>query len=103
MVGCFVGIKIGIINDFKDVWYVGFFLNLVVVVWVGFDIFVMFGKSEIGFKVVGFIWVDFVKVVMKDKVYFNFKIFEGIDLVCIDVNIGICLIKDFKSIILEVF
>lgn len=56
--------KIGIINDQVDVWFFGYFLVLVVIVWVGFDNLVLLGNGEYGGCVVLFIWIDYMGVVL---------------------------------------
>lgn len=50
------------------IWYVGFGLNIVIIVYVGFDDNkCVLGKGELGVWIVMLVWRDYMKVVFVDK------------------------------------
>lgn len=59
--------KTGTTNDIKDTWFVGFNPNVVTGVWMGFDQPVSMGKQESGGSSALPIWVDFMRLALKDK------------------------------------
>lgn len=75
---CDIGGKTGIINDLKDVWYNGYVLGIVGVVWVGFDDYscnlgkIVLNRNieddvfgvELGGKIVLLVWVEFMFFVL---------------------------------------
>lgn len=105
-VGKFVVGKIGIINEVKDVWFVGFLFDVVVVIYMGYDKLCLFGWGNvvIGGYLVVLIVCDFFKFVLVDKFVVLFKVLVGIKLVCVVVKIGMCVgFGEIGGIIFEVF
>jgi penicillin-binding protein 1A len=61
-----VGGKTGSTNDHRDAWFSGFGGNLVTTVWVGRDDNRSLGYREYGGKAALPIWIDFMRVGLKD-------------------------------------
>lgn len=61
-----VGGKTGSTNDHRDAWFSGFGGNLATTVWVGRDDFRSLGYREYGGKAALPIWIDFMRVALKD-------------------------------------
>ena len=59
--------KTGTTNDVRDSWFCGFQKDLVTVAWMGFDEFHPLGKGETGGQAGLGMWVDFMRVALKDK------------------------------------
>jgi len=62
-----VGGKTGSTNDHRDAWFSGFGGNYVTTVWVGRDNFRSLGYREYGGKAALPIWIDYMRVALKDK------------------------------------
>ncbi|HBK47314.1 MAG TPA: peptidase, partial [Xanthomonadaceae bacterium] len=62
-----VGGKTGSTNDHRDAWFSGFGGNYVTTVWVGRDDFQSLGYREYGGKAALPIWIDYMRVALKDK------------------------------------
>ncbi|MEP6634340.1 MAG: penicillin-binding transpeptidase domain-containing protein, partial [Luteimonas sp.] len=61
-----VGGKTGSTNDHRDAWFSGFGGNLVTTVWVGRDDFRSLGYREYGGKAALPIWIEYMRVALKD-------------------------------------
>ncbi len=59
--------KTGTTNDQRDAWFCGFNNDVVTVVWVGFDKFLPLGARETGARAALPMWIDYMKVALKDK------------------------------------
>lgn len=70
--------KIGIISDVVDGWFVGYFGNVVVVLWMGYDQFKLFGGWEFGVMLVLLIWIDYMCQVLFGKLFSERKLLLGI-------------------------
>jgi penicillin-binding protein 1A len=62
-----VGGKTGSTNDHRDAWFGGFGAHYATVVWVGRDNFQSLGYREYGGKAALPIWIDYMRVALKDK------------------------------------
>jgi len=62
-----LGGKTGTTNDFTDAWFLGFSPSTTCGVWVGFDEKKSLGAKETGAKAALPIWIDYMKVALKDK------------------------------------
>ena len=62
-----VGGKTGSTNDHRDAWFGGFGAQYATVVWVGRDNFQSLGSREYGGKAALPIWIDYMRVALKDK------------------------------------
>jgi penicillin-binding protein 1A len=58
--------KTGTTNDFTDAWFNGFNASLVGIAWTGFDQPASLGRAETGAKAALPIWMDFMRVALKD-------------------------------------
>lgn len=58
--------KTGTTNDETDAWFNGFQKSLVAVGWVGFDQPAPLGKGEVGGRAALPMWIDFMRVALKD-------------------------------------
>ncbi len=59
--------KTGTTNDFTDAWFVGFSPSITGGVWVGYDEKKTLGKKESGAMAALPIWIDFMKVALKNR------------------------------------
>ncbi|MFT3761210.1 MAG: penicillin-binding protein 1A [Pseudoxanthomonas sp.] len=62
-----VGGKTGSTNDYRDAWFSGFGGELVTTVWVGRDDFRSLGRGEYGGRAALPIWIDYMRVALKDQ------------------------------------
>ena len=62
-----IGGKTGSTNDHRDAWFSGFGGDLVTTVWVGRDDFKSLGYREYGGKAALPIWIDYMRVALKDR------------------------------------
>lgn len=99
MVNLFVLIvgKIGMINDVKDVWFVGFSLNIVVGCYIGYDILCSFGFGVLGGGLCGFVFNEFMIVVIVEFGGGFFVVLDECQFIKIDCFIGVCLLDDVSG------
>ena len=62
-----VGGKTGSTNDYRDAWFSGFGGPFVTTVWVGRDDFQSLGNREYGGRAALPIWIDYMRVALKDQ------------------------------------
>jgi len=62
-----IGGKTGSTNDHRDAWFSGFGGHLVTTVWVGRDDYKSLGYREYGGKAALPIWIDYMRVALKDQ------------------------------------
>ena len=62
-----IGGKTGSTNDYRDAWFSGFGGPLVTTVWVGRDNFQSLGYREYGGKAALPIWIEYMRVALKDQ------------------------------------
>ncbi len=94
--------KTGSTNDHRDAWFTGFNAKLVASVWVGFDDFGSLGRGEFGAKAALPIWIDFMRVALKDVPEQPFDMPPGISKVRIDPSSGALASASDPGAILEV-
>ena len=85
----YIGGKTGTTNDNKDAWFIGFSSNLIVGVYVGYDMPSSLGSKETGGKVSAPIWGRFMKQALKKYPSSPFSIPENIEMVKIDALSGL--------------
>jgi penicillin-binding protein 1A len=96
--------KTGTTNDIKDAWFMGFNPDIVTGVWMGFDQPESLGKQESGGTSALPIWVDYMRLALKDKPDLGaYKKPEGIVTRRIDPTTGELLADDKPGGIPEVF
>jgi penicillin-binding protein 1A len=94
--------KTGSTNDHRDAWFTGFNSKLVASCWVGFDDFGSLGRGEFGAKAALPIWIDFMRVALKDVPEQPFDMPPGISKVRIDPASGTLASAADSGAILEV-
>uniref|UniRef100_A0A2C9KL27 Penicillin-binding protein transpeptidase domain-containing protein n=1 Tax=Biomphalaria glabrata TaxID=6526 RepID=A0A2C9KL27_BIOGL len=92
--------KTGTTNHNMDAWFIGFTNDMVVGVYVGFDVPATLGKRETGSRVALPIFKKFMQKALQDKQSKPFKIPLGINIVEVDANTGMPVkkIKNTKDI-----
>ncbi len=95
--------KTGTTNDYYDAWFMGFAPQLVAGVWVGFDELKPLGRHETGARAACPIWIDFMRVALKNMPPENFKVPEGIVFANIDEKTGLLAVPESKKTIFECF
>ncbi len=84
-----IGGKTGTTNDFKDAWFSGFNQDIVATAWVGFDQPSTLGRGEAGSRAALPIWIDYMKVALKDSTEKPLEIPDNIVSVFINPETGI--------------
>ncbi|MCI4568590.1 penicillin-binding protein 1A [Lysobacter sp. CFH 32150] len=79
-----VGGKTGSTNDHRDAWFSGFGGGIVTTVWVGRDDFKSLGYREYGGKAALPIWIDYMRVALKDRPLMTNEPPEGM----VEVSVG---------------
>ncbi len=59
--------KTGSTNDYRDAWFSGYAGDVVTTVWVGRDDFKSLGRGEYGGRAALPIWIDYMRVALKDQ------------------------------------
>ena len=95
--------KTGTTNDQKDAWFSGFMPDLVTTVWVGFDQPSTLGYWASGGTTALPIWVDYMRVALKDLPEKNYDQPEGIISVRIDPATGLLAAPGQTDAIFEYF
>ncbi len=80
--------KTGTTNDQKDAWFCGFTPKKVTTVWVGFDQVAPLGRRETSTRAALPVWIDFMKVALKDSKVTQFPRPEGLIDVKLDARTG---------------
>jgi penicillin-binding protein 1A len=80
--------KTGTTNEFRDAWFSGFNGNVVTTAWVGFDQPEPLGRHESGAKAALPIWVDFMRVALKDMDNTDLEQPAGVVTVMVDAETG---------------
>mgnify|MGYP001824535473 FL=1 len=95
--------KTGTTNEQRDAWFSGYNNEVVTSVWVGFDSHEPLGRNEVGGKAALPIWIDYMRVALKDVPEMTQDIPEGITQARIDPNSGLLARIENQDAILEVF
>ncbi|MDI3324690.1 penicillin-binding protein 1A [Pontibacterium granulatum] len=95
--------KTGTTNDQKDAWFSGFNRNLTTTVWVGFDQPETLGRREFGGTAALPIWIDYMRVALKDQPESAPLPPEGIVSVKIDPKTGLLANPGQKGALFEYF
>ncbi|MGB0466299.1 MAG: penicillin-binding protein 1A [Pontibacterium sp.] len=95
--------KTGTTNDQKDAWFSGFNRDLTTTVWVGFDQPETLGRKEFGGTAALPIWIDYMRVALKDRPERAAVPPEGIVSVKIDPKTGLLAYPGQGNAIFEYF
>lgn len=95
--------KTGTTNDYKDAWFVGYTPDLVVGVYLGFDKPKNMGRSQTGGHLAAPVFLDFMKMALKDKPSIPFRVPNGLNFFRINGKTGIAAMPGDKNIITEAF
>ncbi len=95
--------KSGTSNDNFDTWFIGFSPDLVVGVYVGYDIPRTLGPRDTGGVVAAPIFRDFMVAALKDKPDIPFRVPSGVRLVRVNLKTGKPAQPGDKEVILEAF
>ena len=95
--------KTGTTNDQKDTWFSGFNPELVATVWVGYDQPRTLGRSASGGSTALPIWIDYMKVALKDMPEGHYNQPDGIVSARIDPATGLLARPDQSDAIFEYF
>ncbi len=95
--------KTGTTNSNKDAWFVGYTPDLVVGVYLGFDIPRSMGDKQTGGKLAAPIFLDFMKKALKNTAAIPFRVPNGLDFYRINSKTGVAAMPGDESIITEAF
>ncbi|MEE8056523.1 MAG: penicillin-binding protein 1A [Pseudomonadales bacterium] len=95
--------KTGTTNGPTDAWFSGYGGSVVTTTWLGFDRNSVLGRREYGGSAALPIWIDYMKVALKDKPETVLKQPEGIVSVKIDPTTGLLAKPGQKNAIFEIF
>ncbi len=95
--------KTGTTNEQRDAWFSGYNDEIVTSVWVGFDSHEPMGRNEVGGKAALPIWIDYMRVALRDVPDKAPEIPEGITRARIDPQTGLLARVGNNDAIMEVF
>lgn len=95
--------KTGTTNDQRDAWFSGFAADVVTTAWVGFDQNESLGNRETGGRAALPMWIDYMKLALKDKPEFFRPEPAGIVTVRIDPVSGLLASTGQEDAIFEMF
>ncbi len=95
--------KTGTTNEQRDAWFSGYNNEVVTSVWVGFDSHEPLGRYEVGGKAALPIWIDYMRVALRDVPDQPVEIPEGITQARIDPETGLLARLENPTAIMEVF
>jgi len=95
--------KTGTTNEQRDAWFSGYNNKIVTSVWVGFDSHEPLGRNEVGGKAALPIWINYMRVALKDVPDEVPEIPEGITQARIDPATGLLARLENPEAIMEVF
>ncbi|OPZ29394.1 MAG: Penicillin-binding protein 1A [Deltaproteobacteria bacterium ADurb.BinA179] len=80
--------KTGTSDDNRDAWFIGYTPEILCGVWVGYDDMMPLGENETGSRAACPIFLDFMRVALKDRPVRDFPIPEGIVFAKVDTKTG---------------
>ena len=95
--------KTGTSNDRRDAWFGGFNADIAAIVWVGYDDDRPLGPREEGSRTALPIWIEFVRIALKDAPEHQMEMPEGIVSVRIDRETGCPARVGQANVMFEVF
>lgn len=96
--------KTGTTNEYRDAWFLGFTMDMIAGVWVGYDDMRPLGEEETGSKAAAPIWVDFMKTISANYEPKDFpRPAEGITTRLIDRETGLLANRWTENPLLEYF
>ncbi|MEZ5501757.1 MAG: penicillin-binding protein 1A [Halioglobus sp.] len=95
--------KTGTTNGPMDVWFSGYNRDLVTTTWVGFDNYTPLGRDEFGGTAALPIWIDYMRVALKDSPQLARPVPAGIVTVKIDPETGLLASAGQSNAIFEYF
>jgi len=95
--------KTGTTNEQRDAWFSGYNNEIVTSVWVGFDSHEPLGRYEVGGKAALPIWINFMRVALRDVPEQAPEIPEGITQARIDPETGLLARLENPAAVMEVF
>jgi len=95
--------KTGTTNKSKDAWFVGYSVDLVVAVWVGYDDAVPLGGAESGATAALPIWLEFMKAAHEGKPKLAFPRPPGLTEAKVDPKTGLLARYEQEDAITEIF
>jgi penicillin-binding protein 1A len=95
--------KTGTTNDQRDAWFSGYNSDIVATVWVGFDKLEPLGKRETGAKAALPIWIDYMRVALRDSPEHTLKQPDDMVTVRIDPDTGLLTSSENPRAIFETF
>jgi penicillin-binding protein 1A len=98
-----VAAKTGTTNDLHDAWFIGYTPGYVTGAWVGFDEEKPLGVDETGSKAASPVWLEFMRVVLKDKPVRVFQVPDGVVFAKIDAETGLLAVPESEKTIFECF
>ena len=98
-----IGGKTGTTNGPMDVWFSGYNRDVVTTTWVGFDNYTPLGRKEFGGTAALPIWIDYMRVALKDSPQWERPVPPGIVTVRIDPETGQAASPGQRNAIFEYF
>jgi len=95
--------KTGTTNEQRDAWFSGYNNEVVTSVWVGFDSHEPLGRNEVGGKAALPIWIDYMRVALKNIPEQAPEIPDGITRARIDPETGLLARIENRNAVMEVF
>ncbi len=95
--------KTGTTNDQKDTWFNGYTADIAATAWLGMDEPSPLGRGETGGKAALPMWIEFMKVALKDKAEHELKRPAGISSAYVDPTTGLLAIRGSGKGIWEYF
>ncbi|MGD8352434.1 MAG: PBP1A family penicillin-binding protein [Nitrospirota bacterium] len=95
--------KTGTTNEYRDAWFLGYTMDMMAGVWVGYDDMSPLGEDETGSRAAAPVWVDFMKTVSANYEPKEFPVPEGITTRIIDRETGLLANRWTDDPLLEYF